>query len=137
MRAEDGDGIRAEPSRLVATVRIDQGRVSVDLIECAPQGPFPTNTTFAQTYSGVVYVLKCLLDPDICVNDGLYRLVDIRLVAFGGAGPLHANALPSRNHMRPLTTIPPWGASRSLIRSIGQNCPGSSPISRYQGKLAS
>jgi N-methylhydantoinase B len=26
----------------------------------------------------VVYVLKCLIDPDIPVNDGFYRLVDIR-----------------------------------------------------------
>jgi N-methylhydantoinase B len=95
VRAEDGGGIRDEPIRLVATGCIDHSRVSVDLTECAPQRPSPTNATFAQTYSGVVYVLKCLIDPDICVNDGFYRLVDIRLVAFGGAGPLHANALPS------------------------------------------
>ena len=74
----DGDGIRDEPIRLVAAVRIDQGRVSVDLTECAPQRPSPTNATLAQTYSGVVYVLKCLIDPDISVNDGFYRLVDIR-----------------------------------------------------------
>ena len=66
----DGDGIRDEPIRLVAAVRIDQGRVSVDLTECAPQRPSPTNATLAQTYSGVVYVLKCLIDPDISVNDG-------------------------------------------------------------------
>ena len=38
----------------------------------------PTNATSSQTYSGVVYVLKCLIDPDIPVNDGFYRLVDIR-----------------------------------------------------------
>jgi hypothetical protein len=136
MRAGDGDGIRDEPIRLVAAVRTDQGRVSVDLTECAPQGPCPTNATFAQTYSGMAYVLKCLIDRDICVDDGLYRLVDIRLVAFGRAGPLHATTLPSRNHIRPLTAIPPWGTSRSLIRSIGQNCPKSSPLSRYQGKMA-
>jgi N-methylhydantoinase B len=74
----DGDGIRDEPIRLTATVRIDRGRVGVDLTGCAPQRPSPTNATFAQTYSGVVYVLKCLIDPDITVNDGFYRLVDIR-----------------------------------------------------------
>jgi N-methylhydantoinase B len=74
----DGDGIRDEPIRLVATVRIDHGRVSVDLTGCALQRPSPTNATFSQTYSGVVYVLKCLIDPDIPVNDGFYRLVDIR-----------------------------------------------------------
>ncbi len=74
----DGDGIRDEPIQLVATVHIDRGRVSVDLTGCAPQRQSPTNATFSQTYSGVVYVLKCLIDPDIPVNDGFYRLVDIR-----------------------------------------------------------
>jgi N-methylhydantoinase B len=74
----DGDGIRDEPIHLVATVRVDHGHVSVDLTECAPQRPSPTNATLSQTYSGVVYVLKCLIDPDIPVNDGFYRLVDIR-----------------------------------------------------------
>jgi N-methylhydantoinase B len=74
----DGDGIRDEPIRLVATVHIDRGRVSIDLTGCAPQRQSPTNATFSQTYSGVVYVLKCLIDPDIPVNDGFYRLIDIR-----------------------------------------------------------
>jgi N-methylhydantoinase B len=74
----DGDGIRNEPIHLVATVHIAQGRISVDLTACDAQRPSPTNATLAQTYSGVVYVLKCLIDPDIPVNDGLYRLVDIR-----------------------------------------------------------
>jgi N-methylhydantoinase B len=50
----------------------------VDLSECAVQRQSPTNATSSQTYSGVVYVLKCLIDPDIPVNDGFYRLVDIR-----------------------------------------------------------
>lgn len=74
----DGDGVRDEPVKLAATVQISDGRISVDLTDCDPQRPSPTNATFSQTYSGVVYVLKCLLDPDIPVNDGFYRLVDIR-----------------------------------------------------------
>jgi N-methylhydantoinase B len=74
----DGDGVRDQPIKLVATVHIDHGRVGVDLTGCDPQRPSPTNATFSQTYSGVVYVLKCLIDPDIPVNDGFYRLVDIR-----------------------------------------------------------
>jgi N-methylhydantoinase B/oxoprolinase/acetone carboxylase alpha subunit len=62
MRAADGDGIGDEPIQLVATVCIDQRRVSVDLTECAPRRPSPTNATFAQTSFGVVDVLKCLID---------------------------------------------------------------------------
>jgi N-methylhydantoinase B len=74
----DGDGVRDEPIKLVATVHIDHGHMQVDLTQCDAQCPAPTNATFAQTYSGVVYVLKCLIDADIPVNDGFYRLVDIR-----------------------------------------------------------
>src|SRR3989449_6699239 len=70
----DGDGVRDEPVKLAVTVHSHQGRISVDLTSCAAQRPSPTNATFSQTYSGVVYVLKCLIDPDIPVNEGFYRL---------------------------------------------------------------
>jgi N-methylhydantoinase B len=74
----DGDGVKDEPIRFKMTVVVDKGTVAVDLTETDPQRKSPTNATFSQTYSAIVYVLKCLLDPDIPVNDGLYRLVDIR-----------------------------------------------------------
>src|SRR5712692_436669 len=74
----DGDGFTDEPIRLAATVEIERGRVRVDLTGCDDQRRSPTNATSSQTYSGVVYVLKCLIDPDIPVNDGFYRLIDIR-----------------------------------------------------------
>jgi len=74
----DSDGVSDEPIRLAATVAIEGGRVTVDLTGCDDQRKSPTNATSSQAYSGVVYVLKCLIDPDIPVNDGFYRLVDIR-----------------------------------------------------------
>jgi N-methylhydantoinase B len=74
----DSDGVTDEPVRLTATVTIEGGRLSVDLTGCDEQRKSPTNATSSQTYSGVVYVLKCLIDPDIPVNDGFYRLIDIR-----------------------------------------------------------
>lgn len=74
----DGDGVTDEPVKLALTVTIDRGRLSVDLSGSDDQRPSPTNATASQTYSAVVYVLKCLVDPDIPVNEGFYRLVDIR-----------------------------------------------------------
>jgi N-methylhydantoinase B len=74
----DGDGVTDEPVKLAAVVSIERGHVAVDLTGCDDQRPSPTNATSSQTYSGVVYVLKCLIDPDIPVNDGFYRLIDIR-----------------------------------------------------------
>jgi N-methylhydantoinase B len=74
----DGDGVTDQPVKLAATVTIEGGRVSVDLTGCDDQRKSPTNATSSQAYSGVVYVLKCLIDPDIPVNDGFYRLIDIK-----------------------------------------------------------
>ena len=74
----DGDGVTGEPIRFHMVVEIDQGKLTVDLTNCDPQRKSPTNATFSQTYSAIVYVLKCLIDQDVPVNDGLYRLVDIR-----------------------------------------------------------
>src|SRR5438094_1156063 len=74
----DGDGVTDEPVRLAATVTIESGRVSVDLTRCDDQRKSPTNATSSQTYSGVVYVLKCLIDPDIPVNVGFDGLTGIR-----------------------------------------------------------
>ena len=74
----DGDGVTDAPITLAATVTVERGRVTVDLTGCDDQRKSPTNATSSQTYSGVVYVLKCLIDPDIPVNDGFYRLIDIR-----------------------------------------------------------
>lgn len=74
----DGDGVTEGAIRFGMVVTIEGERVTVDLSGTDPQRPSPTNATYSQTYSAIVYVLKCLIDPDIPVNDGLYRLVDIR-----------------------------------------------------------
>src|SRR5215831_10155441 len=66
----DGDGVTDQPVKLAATVTIERGRLSVDLTGCDEQRKSPTNATASETCSGVVYVLKCLIDPDIPVNDG-------------------------------------------------------------------
>lgn len=74
----DGDGVTDTPIKLAMIVEVDRGRISIDLTGSDDQRPSPTNATSSQTYSAIVYVLKCLIDPDIPVNDGFYRLVDIR-----------------------------------------------------------
>ena len=38
-----------------------------------PQRRAPVNSTYAQTFSACAYALKCLIDPDLPVNDGFYR----------------------------------------------------------------
>ncbi len=73
----DNDGFTDEPVHLVVKMVIDDDGVLFDLTGSDPQRRAPVNSTYAQTYSACAYVLKSLLDPDIPVNAGFYRLVHI------------------------------------------------------------
>lgn len=73
----DSDGYTDQPVRLAARVVIDDAGVLFDLSGCDPQRRAPVNATYSQTYSACAYVLKCLIDPDIPVNAGFYRLVHV------------------------------------------------------------
>jgi len=75
----DNDGFTDEPVRLAVSLVIDDDGVLFDLTGSDPQRRAPVNSTYAQTYSACAYVLKCLIDPDVPVNAGFYRLV--RMVA--------------------------------------------------------
>jgi N-methylhydantoinase B len=73
----DTDGYTDEPVRLAARVAIDADGVHFDLAGSDPQRRAPVNSTHAQTFSACAYALKCLIDPDLPVNDGFYRLVSL------------------------------------------------------------
>ena len=75
----DNDGFTDQPVKLRVEVTVDEQGVTFDLTGCDPQRRAPVNSTYAQTYSACAYALKCLIDPDVGANAGLYRLV--RLVA--------------------------------------------------------
>lgn len=71
----DNDGYTDEPVRLVVSIEIGQDGVFFDLTGCDAQRRAPVNSTYAQTFSGCAYVLKCLIEPDVPVNEGFYRLI--------------------------------------------------------------
>jgi N-methylhydantoinase B len=71
----DTDGYSDEPVRLCARIEITADGVSFDLTGSDPQRRAPVNSTYAQTFSACAYALKCLVDPDLPVNDGFYRVV--------------------------------------------------------------
>ena len=71
----DSDGYSDAPVRLKAKVTIDSAGMHFDFTGCDVQRPAPINSTYAQTHSGVAFVLKCLIDPDVPVNAGFYRNV--------------------------------------------------------------
>ncbi|HET7046275.1 MAG TPA: hydantoinase B/oxoprolinase family protein [Gaiellaceae bacterium] len=73
----DTDGYTDEPVRLHARVEISAAGVRFDTAGSDPQRRAPVNSTYAQTFSACAYALKCLVDPDLPVNDGFYRLVSV------------------------------------------------------------
>ena len=75
----DNDGYTDSPVKLCVCLVIDEEGVLFDLTGSDEQRRAPVNSTYAQTFSACAYVLKCLIDSDIPVNEGFYRLV--RLVA--------------------------------------------------------
>jgi N-methylhydantoinase B len=77
----DNDGYTDEPVRLRARVEIGDDGVSFDMTGSHPQRRAPVNSTYAMTFSACAYALKCLVDPDLPVNDGFYRLVRVNAPA--------------------------------------------------------
>jgi N-methylhydantoinase B len=73
----DTDGYTDEPVHLRARVEITGDGVAFDLAGSDLQRRAPVNSTFAQTFSACAYAVKCLIDPDLPVNDGFYRLVRV------------------------------------------------------------
>jgi N-methylhydantoinase B len=75
--AVDNDGFTDQPVRLCASVKIDDDGVLFDLTGSDPQRRGPVNSTFAMTFSGCAYALKCIIDQDVPVNQGFYDLVRV------------------------------------------------------------
>jgi N-methylhydantoinase B len=73
----DDDGFGDIPVTISVIATIDESGIAFDLTECDEQGAGPMNATASMAYSGIAYVLKSLLDPDIPVNDGFYRTVRV------------------------------------------------------------
>lgn len=73
----DNDGFTDKPVYLAAKIVIDDAGVTFDLSGSDTQRRGPVNSTFAQTFSGCAYALKCLMDPDVPTNAGFYQCVSV------------------------------------------------------------
>ena len=73
----DDDGITNEPVHLKARVSIEDDQVTFDFTGTDAQRPAPMNCNLTQTFTACVYVLKCLTDPDIPLNEGFYHPIHV------------------------------------------------------------
>ena len=77
----DTDGYTDEIVNLKVHVEIDADGARFDLTGSDPQRRAPVNSTYAMSFSACAYALKCLIDPDLPVNDGFYRLISVEAPA--------------------------------------------------------
>jgi N-methylhydantoinase B len=75
--AVDNDGYTDQPVRLRARVELSAEGVHFDFAGSDPQRRAPVNSTYAMTFSAAAYAVKCLIDADLPVNDGFYRLITV------------------------------------------------------------
>ena len=73
----DDDGMTDEPVRLRAKVTLDGRRAAFDFAGTDPQRWAPMNCNLTQTFTACVYVLKCLIDPDVPINEGFYQPIEV------------------------------------------------------------
>jgi len=73
----DDDGVSDRSIRIPVKVSIRNAHVTIDLTGADRQRAAPMNSTYAQSYASVVYAVKALLPPDIPVNYGFYRVIDL------------------------------------------------------------
>ena len=73
----DDDGMSDRPVRLKARVTLDGRRAVFDFSGTDPQRWAPMNCNMTQTFTACVFVLKCLIDPDVPLNEGFYQVLEV------------------------------------------------------------
>ena len=89
----DNDGVTDRPVHLQARVTIAGDGVTFDFTGTDRQRPAPMNCNLTQTFTACVYVLKCLADPDIPLNEGFYRPIQVIAPAGSAVNPQPPTAI--------------------------------------------
>ena len=73
----DGDGIDAGRTFEVrVAVELDAGTVKIDFAGTSGQSRGAINASKSQILSGVVYAVRCFIDPTIPMNEGCFRAIE-------------------------------------------------------------
>jgi len=76
----DSDGLASGRTYDVrARVDVAGSQVTIDFDGTSEQSAGSINSSRSQTTSGVIYAVRCVVDPTIAMNEGCFRPIDIRL----------------------------------------------------------
>ena len=75
----DDDGWSDEPVRVALAITVSPEKLVLDFAGSSPQRPGNINAVAPMTYSAEFFAIKVLTDPEIPVNAGTFRSVELRL----------------------------------------------------------
>ena len=75
----DDDGNSDEPVRVSLAITVSPGRLVLDFAGSSEQRPGNINAVAPMTYSASFFAIKILTDPEIPVNAGTFRSVELKI----------------------------------------------------------
>lgn len=91
--AIEEDGVETgRDFRVEVTVMVAGDSCRFDFTGTSPQARGAINSSYSQSLSGAVFALRCYLDPEIPLNEGFYRCLDIELPLGTLVNPRHPAA---------------------------------------------
>jgi N-methylhydantoinase B len=75
----DDDGTDEEPVRIALEVTVAPDKLTLDFAGSSPQRKGNINAVAPMTYSGSFFAVKILTDPEIPVNAGTFRAVELKI----------------------------------------------------------
>jgi N-methylhydantoinase B len=112
----DNDGYTDDPVHLRVRIEITSDGLHFDTTGSDPQRRAPVNSTYAMTFSACAYALKVLIDPDLPVNDGFYRVFT-----------LHAPEGTVTNCTWPSAVVGGWETKARLVEVMFKALVGTFP----------
>lgn len=110
------DGVES-PFRFRLRITVSGDELAVDLLDAPPQLPSGgTNVTYSILKSEVIYLLKCLLTPDVPGNDGDFRPITVR----APEGSVFNCVRPAAVNQRTRTL---WNVAPAIFRALAPLLP--------------
>ena len=67
-----------ELANINVAIEIRGERINIDFHGSSDEVPYPVNAVYGVTVAASTYALKSIIDPDMPINHGFYRVVDIK-----------------------------------------------------------
>ena len=67
-----------ELANINVAIEISGERINIDFHGSSDEVPYPVNAVYGVTVAASTYALKSVIDPDMPINHGFYRVVDVK-----------------------------------------------------------